>query len=123
MVYSIDPRGRLPDLFRAQHCISCSSGTDALLMILMGLDVGPGDIVFVSGFTFIASAEMVALLGATPCFEDIQEDTYNICAKDLEQKISLVSELCPESRPKGIITVYLFSQLEDHEEIEVLARK
>lgn len=114
---------RLKEYCGAANCISCSSGTDALLMLLMGLDVGPGDIVFVPDFTFIATAEMVALLGATPCFVDIQEDTYNICPKDLERKIGIASDLYPEKRPKGIITVDLFGQPVDYEEIEVVARK
>lgn len=62
----------------AKHCVSCASGTDALLMALMAYDVGPGDAIFTTPFTFIATAEVIALLGATPVFVDIAPRTFNI---------------------------------------------
>jgi dTDP-4-amino-4,6-dideoxygalactose transaminase len=61
-----------------KHAIACASGTDALLMALLAEGVGPGDAIFTSPFTFIATAEVISLVGATPIFVDIDEKTYNI---------------------------------------------
>ncbi len=72
----------------AKHCISCASGTDALLMALMAYDVGPGDAIFTTPFTFIATAEVIALLGATPVFVDIEPQTFNIDSKKLRGTIA-----------------------------------
>ena len=66
----------LSEFVNVKHCISCSSGTDALLMALMAWDIGPGDAVFTSPFTFIATAEVIQLLGAKPVFVDIDEKTF-----------------------------------------------
>ena len=65
-------------------CVSCSSGTDALLMSLMAKKIGPGDAVFTTPFTFIATAEVIQLSGATPIFVDIIDDTFNINPSKLE---------------------------------------
>jgi dTDP-4-amino-4,6-dideoxygalactose transaminase len=73
-----------------RHAVGCASGTDALLMALMALNVGPGDAVFTTPFTFIATAEVISLLGATPVFVDIDPKTYNIDPKKLEQAIAAV---------------------------------
>src|ERR1700684_399343 len=62
----------------ARHVVSCSSGTDALLLPLMAWEIGPGDAVICPAFTFCATAEMVALLGATPIMADVQADTFNL---------------------------------------------
>jgi UDP-2-acetamido-2-deoxy-ribo-hexuluronate aminotransferase len=70
-----------------KHAIGCASGTDALLMALMALDIGPGDAVFTTPFTFTATAEVISLLGATPVFVDIDPLTFNIDPKKLEQAI------------------------------------
>lgn len=70
-----------------KHCVSCASGTDALLMALMALEIGPGDAVFTTPFTFVATAEVIALTGATPVFVDIDPDTYNINAAELEKAL------------------------------------
>ena len=82
-----------------KHCISCSSGTDALLMALMACGVGPGDAVFTSPFTFIATAEVIALLGATPVFVDIDPLTFNMDPQQLETAIQAVQNNHPEIYP------------------------
>ena len=72
------------------HCISCASGSDALLMALMAFGVGPGDAVFVPPFTFFATAEMAALLGATPVFVDIDSRTFMMRPDELEKAVQEV---------------------------------
>jgi UDP-2-acetamido-2-deoxy-ribo-hexuluronate aminotransferase len=76
---------RLSEYVGVKHAIGCSSGTDALLMALMAYDVGPGDAILTTPFTFIATAEVISLLGATPVFVDIDPETFNISPKGLEQ--------------------------------------
>ena len=78
---------RLAAYVGVKHAIACSSGTDALLLALMAYGVGPGDIVFTTPFTFIATAEVVCLLGATPVFVDIDPHTFNIDPERLEAAI------------------------------------
>ena len=69
---------RLAGFVDVKHCIGCASGTDALLMALMAMNVGPGDAIFTTPFTFIATAEVISLLGATPVFVDIDPRTFDI---------------------------------------------
>ena len=69
---------QLADYVGVKHCISCANGTDALSLALMALNIGPGDAVFVPDFTFFATAETVAMVGATPIFVDVKKETYNI---------------------------------------------
>jgi UDP-2-acetamido-2-deoxy-ribo-hexuluronate aminotransferase len=116
---------RLAAYVGVKHAISCSSGTDALLMPLMGYGVGPGDAIFTTPFTFIATAEVIQLLGATPVFVDIDPKTFNI---DPEALASAVSSLGQNSktaplRPKGIIPVDLFGQPADYDRINTIARE
>jgi DNA-binding transcriptional MocR family regulator len=77
---------QLADYVGVKHCISCGNGTDALSMALMALNIGPGDAVFVPDFTFFATAEAVAMVGATPVFVDVNKDTFNIDVDDLIKK-------------------------------------
>ena len=104
---------QLADYVGVKHCITCANGTDALRLALMALGIGPSDAVFVPDFTFFATAEAVAMVGATPIFVDVRPDTYNIDIDDLEQKIKAVSDnhdLCP----KGVIAVDLFGLPADY---------
>ena len=81
-----------------KHAVGCASGTDALLMALMAFDIGPGDAVLTTPFTFVATAEVISLLGATPVFVDIDPVTFNIDPKKLEQAIVGLKEN-PSRRP------------------------
>jgi UDP-2-acetamido-2-deoxy-ribo-hexuluronate aminotransferase len=108
-----------------KYALSCSSGTDALLMALMAFNVGPGDAVFTTPFTFIATAEVISLLGATPVFVDIQLDTFNIDPEKLRQTLEdfQIHHQSKGLRPKGIITVDLFGLPADYEKIDLIAQQ
>lgn len=99
----------------AKYCITCANGTDALQIAQMALGVGPGDEVITPGFTYIATAETVALLGAKPVYVDIDPRTYNLDSKLLEAAIT--------SRTKAIIPVSLYGQCADFDEINAIAAK
>lgn len=101
----------------AKHCVSCASGTDALLMALMAHNVAPGEVIFTTPFTFIATVEVISLLGATPVFVDIDEETFNIDPNDLREKIRSLSPNKSKSRVRGIIPVDLFGQPADYDAI------
>lgn len=105
-----------------RHAISCSNGTDALLMPLMAWGVGSGDAVFTTPFTFIATAEVISLLGATPVFVDIDPHTYNIDAKLLERSVERIAAE-GKLKPKVIIPVDLFGLPADYDEIIHIAHK
>ena len=96
----------------AKHVISCASGTDALLMVLLARDVGPGDAVICPSFTFCATGEVVALRGATPIFVDVDEETFNIDVNSLKKGIALSRKL--GLKPKAVIPVDLFGQPANH---------
>ena len=104
----------------AAHVISCSSGTDALLMPLMAWGIGPGDAVFVPSFTFTATAEVVALLGATPIFCDVLPETFNLDPASLGRAIDLVTGM-GDLRSRAVIPVDLFGQPADYRAIEQIA--
>ena len=108
-----------------KHAISCSSGTDALLMALMAYGVGPGDAVFTSPFTFIATAEVIQLLRATPVFVDIDPRTFNLDPEALEQAVAGLAKnpRTAPLKPKGIIPVDLFGQPADYDQINAIARR
>lgn len=112
-----------------RHCVSCANGTDALLLSLMAHDIGPGDAVFTTPFTFIATAEVVCLLGATPVFVDINADTYNIDPEKLERTImemrNGVGRAASGSKkltPKAIIPVDVFGLPADYDTINRIAK-
>jgi dTDP-4-amino-4,6-dideoxygalactose transaminase len=103
----------------AKHVVSCASGTDALLMVLMAKGVGPGDAVFCPSFTFCATGEAVALAGATPVFVDVDEATFNIDAASLKRGIATARRL--GLKPRAVIPVDLFGQSADHDAIGAVA--
>src|SRR5580692_6985773 len=107
--------GRLAARTGARHCIGCASGTDALLLAMMALGIGRGDEVITAPFTFFATGEMIALLGATPVFVDIDPETYNIDPSKIEAAIT--------PRTKAIMPIHLFGQLADVEAITAIAAK
>lgn len=111
----------LSDFGAGEHVVSCASGTDALLLPLMAWDVGPGDAVFVPSFTFCATAEVVALLRATPVFVDVKEDDFNMDPASLARAIDDVVK-AGELKPKAVIAVDLFGQCADYAAINELAR-
>lgn len=99
----------------AKHCITAASGTDALLISLMALDIKPGDEVITTAFTFVATAEVIVLLGAKPVFVDIQEDTFNIDPRKIESAIT--------SKTRTIMPVALYGQPADMDEINAIAAR
>jgi dTDP-4-amino-4,6-dideoxygalactose transaminase len=105
----------------AKHVIGCASGTDALVLALMALGARAGDAVFVPAFTFAATAEAVALVGATPVFVDVAETTCNMDAQSLDAAIGMV-KIERALRPAGIIAVDLFGQVADYRSIGAVAR-
>ena len=106
----------------AKHCVACNSGTDALLLALKAWDVKEGDAVFVPSFTFFASAEVIAMQGATPVFVDVDRDTFNICVADLERKIEQTLK-AGKLKPRVIIAVDLFGLPADFKAIRMIAEK
>ena len=124
---------RLSEFVGVEHGIACSSGTDALLLALMAYEVGPGDAVFTSPFTFIATAEVISLLGATPVFVDIDPHTFNLDPEHLERAVTALSKSSsgyplPRAEmsrltPRGIIAVDLFGLPADYDAINAIARK
>jgi dTDP-4-amino-4,6-dideoxygalactose transaminase len=124
---------RLAEYAGVRHAVGCASGTDALLMALMAVGVGPGDAVFTSPFTFIATAEVISLLGATPVYVDIDPQTFNIDPAKLAQAVGALKEndsnLHPlpiinnplPITPKGVIAVDIFGLPAPYERIESLA--
>ena len=122
---------RLSAYVGVKHALCCASGTDALLMALMTLGIGPGDAVFTTPFTFIATAEVISILGATPVFVDIDTGTYNIDPAKLGQAISALKagdpSLHPLPRtgaglsPRAVIPVDLFGLPADYDAVNKIA--
>jgi dTDP-4-amino-4,6-dideoxygalactose transaminase len=103
----------------ARHAVSCASGTDALVLVLMAKGIGPGDAVFCPAFTFCATAEVAALLGATPVFADVDEATFNIDPASLERAIAKAKRL--GLKPKAVIPVDLFGLPAEHDALAAIA--
>jgi UDP-2-acetamido-2-deoxy-ribo-hexuluronate aminotransferase len=121
---------KLANYVGINYCLSCASGTDALLLSLLAKNIGPGDAVFTTTFTFIATAEVVSLLGATPVFVDIDSKTYNIDPVKLRQEIIKVKNGDKITRafsksltPKAIISVDLFGLCADYDAIGAVAKE
>ena len=126
---------RLADYVGAKHCISCASGTDALVMALMAKGVGPGDAVFTVPFTFMASAEAIATVGATPIFVDVEAGSFNMDTAALARAIEALAKADPSIhplprlqedqlkalKPKGVIAVDLFGLTADYAAINIVA--
>lgn len=110
------------DYVGMKHCVACNSGTDALLLALKVWDVKPGDAVFVPSFTFFASAEVIAMQGATPVFVDVDKDTFNMDVADLERKIEQTLK-AGKLKPRVIIAVDLFGLPADFKAIRQVAEK
>src|SRR5271170_7056219 len=102
-----------------KHVIGCSSGTDALLLVLMAWEIGPGDAVICPSFTYHATAEAVALLGATPVLADVQAETFNLDPASCGRAIATAKQL--KLRPRAVIPVDLFGLPADHDAINALA--
>jgi dTDP-4-amino-4,6-dideoxygalactose transaminase len=109
----------LAEFSGAEHVVSCASGTDALLMVLMAKQVGPGDAVLCPSFTFCATGEAVALTGATPVFVDVDEATYNMDAGSLRRGIATAKQR--GLKPRAVIPVDLFGQSADHDAVAAVA--
>src|SRR5271170_4731577 len=100
-----------------KHALACANGTDALMIVLRAWNVGPGDAVFVPAFTFAASAEVVALVGAEPVFIDVLEDTYNMDPASLEAAVAMVKK-AGKLKPRVVMPVDLFGQPADYASLD-----
>lgn len=105
----------------AKHAIGVANGTDALILVLEALGIGPGDAVLCPSFTFAATAEVVAWMGATPVFAEIDEATYNLDPKAIAAALETARK--HELKPRALITVDLFGQACDYEPIEAFCKE
>jgi UDP-2-acetamido-2-deoxy-ribo-hexuluronate aminotransferase len=113
---------KLAEFCGVKYAVGCSSGTDALLMPLMVYDIKPGDAVFTTPFTFIATAEVIQLLGATPVFVDCEPGTFNIDSQKLEEAVKKIKKE-NKLKPVAVIPVDIFGQPADYDEINAIASK
>ncbi len=105
-----------------KHAIACANGTDALMIVLRAWNIGPGDAVFVPAFTFAATAEVVALVGASPVFVDVLDDTFNMDPASLEAAIALVKK-DGKLKPRCVMPVDLFGQPADYAALEPICAR
>ena len=110
----------LAEFCGARHAVGCASGTDALMLVLMAHNVGPGDAVICPAFTFCATAEVVVLLGATPVFADVDETTFNLDAASLKRAIATAER--HGLNPRAVIPVDLFGLPAEHDAIAAVAK-
>jgi dTDP-4-amino-4,6-dideoxygalactose transaminase len=110
---------KLSEFCGARHAVTCASGTDAMVMVLMARGIGPGDAVICPSFTFTATAEVVALVGATPVFADVEERSFNLDPASLQRACVAAREA--GLRPKAVIPVDLFGQPADYDRIMPIA--
>ena len=110
---------KLAEFCGARHVVSCASGTDALVLVLMAQGIGPGDAVICPSFTFTATAEVVALVGATPAFADVEEASFNLDPASLE--LACAAARAAGLRPKAVIPVDLFGQPAAYDRIRPIA--
>jgi dTDP-4-amino-4,6-dideoxygalactose transaminase len=113
---------KLASFVNVKHAVACANGTDALLLVLKAWGIGPGDAVFVPAFTFAATAEVVALAGASPVFVDVEDDTYNISLLSLQNALAMVRK-DGALRPRAIIPVDLYGQPADYNRLEPLVER
>ena len=104
----------------ARHAITCASGTDALMLVLMARGIGPGDAVICPSFTFCATAEVAVLLGATPVFADVEAASFNLDPRSLARAVETARRL--KLKPKSVIPVDLFGLPADHDAIAAIAK-
>ncbi|MGC8536203.1 MAG: DegT/DnrJ/EryC1/StrS family aminotransferase [Rhizomicrobium sp.] len=112
----------LSEFAGVKHTITCANGTDALMIVLRAWNIGPGDAVFVPAFTFAASAEVVALVGASPVFVDVCEDTYNMDPESLDAAIQMVRRI-GKLTPRAVMPVDLFGQPADYRTLEPIVKR
>ena len=118
-----DLEQKLGNWTRTSDAVGVANGTDALVLALRALGIGAGDVVFTSSFSFFASSEAIALVGATPAFTDIDAGSYNMCAASLRSEIAAFKQLGSSQRLAGIIAVDLFGLPADYEAINVVAQE
>jgi dTDP-4-amino-4,6-dideoxygalactose transaminase len=104
----------------ARHAVGCASGTDALMLVLMAKGIGRGDAVVCPAFTFCATAEVVALVGATPVFADVDAETFNLDAASLKRAVATAKR--NGLKPKAVIPVDLFGLPADHDALAAVAQ-
>ncbi len=113
---------QLAEYVSVKHCITCGNGTDALRLALVALGIGPGDAVFVPDFTFFATAEAVALVGATPIFIDVCRESYNIDSRKLYEAFTFAQNHT-NLHPAAVIAVDLFGQPANYDKICEVCRE
>jgi len=118
----LELESQLATMGNTKHVLSCSSGTDALVIALMAYGVGPGDAVFTSPFTFVATAEAIVAVGATPVFVDIDENTLNIDTKKLEDAVVRIEEE-GNLKARGIMPVDIFGLPADYHAVAECAKR
>ena len=117
---SIWIRKKLENYTKAKYCVSCASGTDALILSLLSLKIGRGDLVVCPSFTFPATAEAILITGATPVFVDVSKSTFNLCYKKLEN--ILEKNKSKKNRVKAIIAVDLFGLPANYERLKKISK-